>query len=151
MAIQDGQPVDAQNSNAAFVSKTVNSDIISIPSLKNNDVGSGAHVVNPQKAINKAFEGVGTTGENDANINNYANNNFISDGDSRKTAIEKLDLAIKNVADNLDDVGNNVEQFAIGGLIEVKLTSGIVVDFEQLYETTNLINGELEIENLSEV
>jgi hypothetical protein len=151
MAIQNGLPVDAENSNAAFVSKTVNSDIFGIPSLKNNDVGSGAHVVNLQKAINKLFEGVGSTGENDATINEYANNNFILDGDSRKTAIEKLDQAIKDVADGLSNVESEVDQFAISGLVEIELKTGYVSDFEQLFETTDQIGGEILIENLSEV
>jgi hypothetical protein len=108
VSINDGQKVDAQNSNAAFVSKTTNSDIIGIPSLKNNDLGSGAHVVNPQKAINKAFEGIGTTGENDTTINNYANNNFINDGDNRKVAIEKLDAQIKLNSDDVTDIDGRV-------------------------------------------
>lgn len=116
MAINDGQKVDAQNSNAAFVSKTVNSDVIGIPSLKNNGVGSGAHVENPQKAINKAFDTAGIAGENDANAKVYANNNVILNGDNHKTAIEKLDNAVANIdlttiENRLDDIESNASSF----------------------------------------
>lgn len=143
MSLQDGLQVNAQNTNSAYVSKTVNSDIISIPSLKNNDVGSGAHVINPQKAINKNFDTVGIADENDANAKVYANNNFITDGDSHKTALEKLDLAVFN------GVGAGVDNNAFVEIILNAVNSFSV--FEILYENELTGAGSFNSLTLNEV
>ena len=145
MSINNGQPVDSPNSNAAFVSKTTNSDIIGIPSLKNNNVGSGPHVNNPQKAINKSFDTVGIVDENDAAAKTYANNNVILDGDSHKTCIEKLDVAIAMAGGG---EGVSAESF-----IEVKLLSGVAMlfsTFELLYESIYTVAGGADISTLKE-
>jgi hypothetical protein len=146
MSISNTQPVDALNSNAAWVSKTVNSDIIGIPSLKNNGVGSGAHVINPQKAINKSFDTVGITDENDATAKVYANNNFIADGDNHKTAIEKLDAQLVVAGAG---AGISAESF-----VEVKLLNsggGFMFSiFELLYDSVYSIGGTADISTLKE-
>ncbi|HEY9705636.1 MAG TPA: hypothetical protein V6C58_24570 [Allocoleopsis sp.] len=89
MSVQNGQNVNAAVTNAAFVSKTT--DSTSTAKLTLNKASEGAQVESVQKAVNKIYEGLGTTGQDDATINDYANSNFIADGDSRKVAIEKLD------------------------------------------------------------
>lgn len=106
--INDKQRVNALNSNAAWLAKNGDDATIGILSLENNDVASGDHVDNLQKAINKIYEGLGTTGENDTNINAYASNNYILDGDDRKEAIEKLDAQIKENTDDIVALGAGV-------------------------------------------
>ena len=94
MSVQNGQPVNQAVTNAAFLSRTTDSDTIAKVGLKNTDVVSGANIDNAQRAINKAFEGIGTTGETDTTINDYSSNNYILDGDNRKVAIQKLDTQL---------------------------------------------------------
>lgn len=95
MSVQNGQPVNAAVTNAAFVSKLVDSDTVGKVGLKNTDgANSGDFIDNAQAAINKAFEGVGATGETDTTINNYSSANYISNGDNRKVAIGKLDTQL---------------------------------------------------------
>jgi hypothetical protein len=101
MSITNGQRVDAANTNAAFVSKTT--DSTTVGKLTLNKPAEGAQVESVQKAVNKIYEGLGTTGQNDTDINNYANNNYVADGDSRKVAIEKLDLQTKTNSDDISD------------------------------------------------
>jgi len=94
MANIDGLPVNSAVTHAEFMSRTQDTSIVSKIGLLDPDVASGASISNVQKAINKAFEGVGTTGESDTAINDYASNNYILDGDDRKEAIEKLDAQL---------------------------------------------------------
>jgi microcystin-dependent protein len=98
MSLVNGQKVNAAATNAAFVSKTT--DSTTVGKLTLNKAAEGSQVESVQKAVNKIYEGLGTTGQDDADINNYANNNVILDGDSRKVAIEKLDDAIGNLGSN---------------------------------------------------
>lgn len=100
--VQNGQQVNAQVTNAAFVSRTTDSDTVGKVGLKNTAVESGALINNAQAAINKAFEAAGIANETDSTVNNYANENYISNGDNRKVAIGKLDAQIKLTQDELD-------------------------------------------------
>jgi hypothetical protein len=93
--VNNGQKATDTNFNNAFLSRTQNSDTVGVVGLNNtSDVNSGAQIVNAQRAVNKLFDSDGTAGEADGNAKNYANNNFIVDGDSRKVAIERLDLQL---------------------------------------------------------
>ena len=55
----------------------------------------------PQQFINDIADTQGIT-ENDANRKDYATENFISDGDSQKTCIEKFDVQMKTNRDDID-------------------------------------------------
>jgi hypothetical protein len=99
MSVANGQPVNAAVTNAAFVSKTTDSTVVSKVTL--NKLGSGSAVDDTQNTINKLLDVIGTT-EVDATPNDYANSNFITDGDNRKVAIEKLDAQLKTTQDELD-------------------------------------------------
>ena len=103
MAVVNGQIANQNTFNQAFMSRTASATAtVAVVSLQNPLVASGAFVQNVQAAINKAFEGVGATGETDTNINNYASNFYIVDGDNRKVAIEKLDTQLKTTQNELD-------------------------------------------------
>lgn len=102
MSVGFKSPLSSANTNAAFVSKIV--DSTSVAKLTLNKPAEGAQVTSVQAAINKAFEGIGTTGEADTTINNYSSNNYIVDGDSRKVAIEKLDTQLGTTQTQLDAV-----------------------------------------------
>jgi hypothetical protein len=95
MAVVDGSPVNANNSNNAWMSRLVDDDTVGKKGLKNTDAESGDPIDNAQRYINEIADSDGTLGEGDATRKDYASNEFIADGDSRKVAIEKLDIQLK--------------------------------------------------------
>jgi len=101
--VNNGQKGNETTFNTAFVSRTDNSDTVGVVGLNNTtDVNSGPAIVNTQRAINKLFDSDGASGEADGNAKIYASTNYVVDGDSRKQAIERLDLA---TADKLEKPG----------------------------------------------
>jgi hypothetical protein len=141
MSIQNGQPVNQQVTNAGFLSRTTDSDTVAKIGLKNTDVDSGANILNAQKAINKAFDVAGISSESDATAKDYANNNYIADGDNRKVAIEKLDQAVKDVADDLSTHESALDphsQYAT----DSDLSSGLALK----YDASNPSNYQTEAE-----
>lgn len=108
MSVANGQPVNASVTNAAFVSKTTDSTVVSKVTL--NKSGSGTTITDTQAVINKALDAVGTT-EADATPNNYSSANFVTNGDNRKVAIGKLDTQLKTTNDNVNAaIASNTSQ-----------------------------------------
>jgi hypothetical protein len=91
MAVNDGQPVNAEVTNAAYISRTQDSDTTGKVGLKNTDVESGNEIENAQRLINELAEVQGNAGEGDATSKDYSSNNVVTNGDDRKVAIGKLD------------------------------------------------------------
>lgn len=94
MSVSNGQIANASTFNSAFLSKTT--DDVKAAKLGLNDTidpFSGGSIDNVQGLLNELIFTIGNAGENDSNRNAYSSNVIISDGDSRKTAIEKLDAA----------------------------------------------------------
>lgn len=58
MAVADGNPVDAATTNAAFLSRLVDTSTIGVLSLEN--AGSGSNVTNVQQAINDNISDIAT-------------------------------------------------------------------------------------------
>lgn len=106
--IVNGTPVDQTTTNAAFIYRDEDDVKYGKLGLADTDPGSGAAVTNTQKAVNKIYEGLGTTGENDTSINDYSSTNYISDGQSRKAAIETLDGAVKTTNDRVDTTNSSL-------------------------------------------
>lgn len=103
MSVVNGQLANQTTFNNAFMSRTsATTQTVAKVALENADVVSGAFVENVQRAINKAFEAVGATGETDATINDYSSTNYISNGDNRKVAVGKLDAQLKTTQDEVD-------------------------------------------------
>jgi hypothetical protein len=91
------------------MSRTSNTSTTGVVDLNNTtDVNSGAQVTNAQRAINELFDADGTSGIGDANRKEYSSNNYVVDGDSRKQAIQRLDLAAGALA---AEVGTKVPKF----------------------------------------
>jgi hypothetical protein len=111
MSVVNGQIANQTTFNNAFVSRTAaTTSTVAALALQNTaDPNSGAFVANVQRAINKIYEGLGTTGEADTSINEYANQNYIADGDTRKVAIEKLDAQLKQTQDDLDQAELDID------------------------------------------
>lgn len=99
MSVANGQKSDQNTFNNAFMSKTTNSTTVGVIDLNNtSDLDSGPRITNAQQAANEIFDAVGMTGIDDAARKDYTSNNYISNGDSHKSAIGKLDDAIADLA-----------------------------------------------------
>lgn len=119
MSVSNGNAASANTFNNAFMSRTTNTSTTGVVDLNNTtDVNSGAQVTNTQRAINELFDADGTGGIGDANRKQYSSNNYVVDGDSRKEAIQRLDVAAGDLAtslagkvpkfiDNAQSVNNN--------------------------------------------
>lgn len=110
MSVIDQQPVNAAVTNAAFLSRLNDSDTVGRVGLKSSVPTSGAFVNDTQRALNKLFEGVGSTGEADTLINQYGLTNFIANGQSRKQALIALDAALKASNDRISITEDDIEQ-----------------------------------------
>lgn len=132
MSVTDGQAVNAAVTNAAFMSRTVNTSTVGTVTLNNTtNVNSGAQVTNAQRAVNETFDAVGMTGEGDTTRKDYSSNNYVANGDSHKVAIGKLDTALSTaVNDKVDKVSpstdDGIPRFAntVGDL----QNSGVTID-----------------------
>ena len=101
--VLNGMIANQTTFNTGFVSRTAAAtSTAAILSLLNTAIASGASVNNVQALLNKIIEGLGTTGELDADINNYASTNYVVDGQSRKVAIESLDTQLGLTQNDLD-------------------------------------------------
>lgn len=112
MSINDGQPVDASASNAAWMSRKVNTGTVGTVTLQNtSDPDSGATITNLQEGTNNLFDQTGMTGEADANRKIYSSNVVITDGSNLKEAIEEIDAYLGTAAGGLTalaDTGTGV-------------------------------------------
>ncbi len=92
MSVADGQNVNAAVSNAAWMSRTVDTSTIGVVTLNNTATAeSGALITNAQRAINETFDAVGMTGEGDATRKNYSSNNILTNGEDHKVSLGKVD------------------------------------------------------------
>jgi len=101
MTVSFKAPLKSSVVNAAFMSRTADTSTVGKVTL--SKVGSGVSIVDLQLYINEISAAIGLTGENDITANLYTQENYIIDGDSYKTAIDKLDQALKVLADIVDD------------------------------------------------
>lgn len=141
MSVSNGQPINAAVTNAAFVSKITDSTVVSKVTL--NKSGSGTQVVDTQQTINKVLDVIGTT-EVDALPNDYANSNFITDGDNRKVAIEKLDAQLKTTDDNVNTAISDI------GAHDTRLdnleTNTMTISGDKTFADSVVIQGDLTVE-----
>ncbi len=154
MSVVNGQIANQTTFNNAFMSRTAAAtSTVAKVALSNTDLpDSGVPITNAQKAINKAFEGVGALDESDTTVNDYSSQNYITNGDNRKVAVGKLDTQLKSTQDDLDaaevrltDIESNPSTF--GG---DKIFSDDVLiqgNLEVLGATTKIFTTDLEVED----
>jgi hypothetical protein len=99
MTVSFKAPVKSAVVNNAFVSKQA--DDTKVGKFALNKLSEGSQIFSVQKSLNELFD-VSGTGEGDPNAKNYANQNYIANGDSQKVAIEKLDANLKATYDTVD-------------------------------------------------
>ena len=88
MTVAFKAPLQSAVTNTAYVSKIA--DDIKTGKFTLANPSEGSTIVSVQKSLNEIFENQGYT-EGDVNAKNYASTNYVSNGDSQKQAIEKLD------------------------------------------------------------
>jgi len=132
MAVSDGQPVNASVTNAAFVSRTVDSDTIGVVGMNNTtDADSGAAIGNVQQAINELGDAVGLASPNDdTNRKVYASNNVLVDTQSHKQNLENLDERFNGTTGHTHD-GTDGEgaQISAQSLLDINQLQAAYADF----------------------
>lgn len=90
MAVSDGQNVNAAVTNAAFLSRTADSNTVAKVDMDNADTTDLKDV---QRVVNEALGSLGIANQaaTDASSDTYSSNNVVTNGDDRKVAIGKID------------------------------------------------------------
>lgn len=105
--INFGELLSSQKANDVYLLKSEDDTIVSILSLENGgDVNK--FVANLQEYLYEISDTTGIVGEGDINRKIYSSTNYISNGDSRKLTIEKLDTQVKINADNIATNAANI-------------------------------------------
>lgn len=126
MSVSDGQNVNAAVTNAAFMSRLVDTSTVGIITLSAPVSPSGASVSDVQLAINQIFDAVGMTGVGDATRNDYSSNNIVTNGDDRKEAIGKLDAEFnETTGHNHDGTAGQGQPIAASAITYDNATSGL--------------------------
>ena len=103
MAISDGQRVNATNSNAAWMSRTVNTSTSGKVDLQNTDPASGTSQTNVQAEMNGQNKFVGRTANTGKDsLPTWTNNNYGTVSDDLKARTEAHDAAIAANENRLD-------------------------------------------------
>src|SRR5258708_2117185 len=90
MGIFDGQPVDAANSNPAWLDANADDIALGIIGFHNGMPASGAFIDNIQRVANRLMTATGVTENTSTGIIYSAPLNTIADGDSHQTALIKI-------------------------------------------------------------
>jgi hypothetical protein len=103
--INDGQRVNAANSNAAWLAKNGDDTTVGILGLNNSDPASGSAITNTQGAINNAMTFTGQTNATDT-APTYSSTNYVSG--SLEDAIGDLDAQVKTNADDIATIEGDI-------------------------------------------
>lgn len=132
MSVVNGQLANQTTFNNAFMSRTASTtSTVAAISLGHPDSDAISDI---QKFTGQIAESVGMV-EDDPAKDDYSSENFISDGDSRKVAIGKLDAQLGVVTDDVADhetristiEANNTEDVDIGAFSAVPSAEGLTV------------------------
>jgi hypothetical protein len=122
MTVSFKAPVKSAVVNNAFVSKQA--DDTKVGRFALNKLSEGSQIFSVQKSLNELFD-VSGTGEGDPNAKNYANQNYIANGDNQKVAIEKLDANLKATYDTIDAHINSTDAHLAENIDYNNTTSGL--------------------------
>ena len=132
MPIQFKAPAVSALLNQTFLDKTID-DLkrgkFSLYKTATNEVG---FVDDVQNYLNEIADTTGQIFEGDVDRKNYSSNNFIADGDNRKVAIEKLDIAVKFNLDEISDLNTAFANYLQNGSFKIR---GYISD--NAYESAN--------------
>ena len=130
MSVSNGQLANQTTFNNAFISRNSNSNAVLKIDLDNIYTTS---LIDLQRVINDTLATIGANHQasTDETSNTYTDQNNISDGDSYKDAIDKLDIAL-----NINDLKNSLQTYVDDAAFETaKGSSGSAGDI--YYNTTS--------------
>lgn len=128
MSVSNGQQANESTFNGGFASLLKDNQLAGKQKLNN---ANSATIDDLQKCINTIMAVIGMS-ELAENNGDYENNNYVTDGDSRKVAISKLDGAVKALADIVAQIQKPIfenlglKKVTNGGTIELSTTAGIM-------------------------
>lgn len=146
MSVSDGQLVNAAVSNAAWISRLIDSNTVGKLDLENV---STTDLIDLQRVINEALSSLGIANQaaTDASANVYSSNNVVTDGDNRKVAIGKLDAESGTVISDFSIANNQAAPANVTGLVFDKVSvkaARIFFDISRRTDTQNVIEvGEM--------
>lgn len=156
--INNGDPVEASVVNSAFVSRVANTTVLSVLSL--NAPASGALVSNLQGSINKIYDTIGTS-ENDNNSKNYGGAPILTSGSSYKQSLIDLANAAANNAAQIASLNTVVSslQSTVTGLqntvtilqndIDAIKVQSFTFQGNKTFQNNVTINGQLTVQGVS--
>lgn len=116
MSVNPGQRVSAAVTNAAFMSRKVDTQTVGKVALE-KPTGSGPFVDDVQLALNNAFSFTGMLNGNDS-LPTYSSTNVVTQSTSLETAVGALDSAVFNVQSDLGITQGQVSNL-INGLLQI--------------------------------
>jgi hypothetical protein len=125
-------PANSALLNQTFVDKTIDDEKKGRLGLFKNTNTDADAIDDIQDYTNELADTIGQNGEDDPNRKNYANTNFISNGQNRKQAIEALDLGVKFTLDEVNALNNSFNSYLASGSFKIR---GYISD--NAYETAN--------------
>jgi hypothetical protein len=148
MSVFNGQPVDADTTNAAFMSRTNDTDTVGKLGLDN---AGSASIDDAQKYINKIADADGTLSETDTTNKTYSSTNYIANGDSRKVAIGKLDTQVKTNSNDIDaiEIVNTSQQVEINdheNRLDNLETNTMTIGGNKTFSANVTVQGDFEVQ-----
>jgi hypothetical protein len=109
MSVFDGQSVNAAVTNAAYVSRTVDTSTTGKIDLNNADAASGTGVTNAQRSLNgqASFTGAAANGTYDQKPT-WTNNNYGVSTDDLKTRVDSLDGALDSAESDIATINSQI-------------------------------------------
>lgn len=159
MAVSDGNKVNAAVTNAAFISRTTDSNTTGKIDFDNADAASGASVTNVQQNVNgvHSFSGSTPNGAKDqkpswvSDVIGVANENIKSRVDAVQAQVEQNDTDIDTKVDKITSTDNAVTRYdGVGGDVQ---DSGVLIDDSNNITGVNdlTINGTLSAATLNTI
>lgn len=130
MSVVNGALANQTTFNNAFMSRTAPTTSTTAQ-VQLQNAGS-TQVDDVQQFLEDISDSLGMT-ENDSNRDNYSSNNYVADGDDRKTAIGKLDTQLASTQSDLDDLeALNTQDISLAGFGSTPNAQGASLSGQQL-------------------
>lgn len=119
--VVDGSPINASNTNAAFIDANGDDFTIGILGLQNTNPVSGSFITNVQRGLNNLFAFVGMADETVTSHDNSSGPLTYLALDNLDTRVRKLDAALSNTTSGHNHNGVNSKQITFLDILNVQL------------------------------
>lgn len=136
MPVVDGTPVDAANTNPAFLDAQNDDTALGRLTLANTLPESGASIANVQRGVNSLFDGTGINEEGTTGTDYNGPSGTVDNGDDHETAIGKLaalfEAATGHMHDGSQGGGGVIDLVTslngVTGIVSLVASGGTVID-----------------------